>query len=289
MSKGDRQNIIIADSDALDRFIKTDNTHVLHALYDRAVVPEQVYREMTREQSPREVREWMSRQREEGDWLRVDADPLHNPAPARSRGWGEKQAIELGRRYQQSGEYKEVTMLLEDKVAVRRAQEALQLPVTRGLFVLEEADRHGLIQPLPEEIKRLQQLPVNYKNERLHVDGKMVPVTDYLIERHYQRQEQLGRLDIRSMEGTNPDRRDFIAAFPSGKQARFSVGGLAEGEDVRGLITFHHYERLEQQTESQVLNLKVDGAQQQTYSHSETHTETHVESETHTQSHTVKF
>ena len=288
MSKGDRQSNIIADSDALDRFIKTDNTHVLHALYDRGVVPEQVYREMTREQSPREVREWMMRQREEGNWLRVDADPLRNPDPTRSRGWGEKQAIELGHRYQQSGEYKEVTMLLEDKAAVRRAQ-AQKLPVTRGLFVLEEADRRGLIQPLPEEIKRLQQLPVDYKNEMMRVDGKTVPVTDYLIERHYQRQEQLSRLDIRDVQGANQNRRDFIASFPSGKQALFSVGGLAEGEDVRGLITFHHYERLEQQTESQVLNLRVDGAQQQTYSHSETHTETHAESETHTQSHAVKF
>ncbi len=58
---------------------------------------------------------------------------------------------------------------------------------------------------------------------------------------------------------------------------------------MRELITFHHYERLEQQAESQVMNLSFGGARQQTYSHSETHTETHVESQTHTQSHTVKF
>jgi predicted nucleic acid-binding protein len=287
MSTSDRKNIIVADSDALDRFIKTGNTHVLPALYDRVVVPEQVYRELTRERSPREVREWMSKQRDERTWLRVGADPLRNPDPTKARGWGEKQAIALAHECRRSGNYESVSMLLEDRKAVGRAdQQGLQ--VTRGLFLLDEADRRGLIDPLPEEIKCLEALPIDYRNEKALIDGKMVPLTDVLVERHYQRQEQLGRLDIKSVQGASPDRRDFIASFPSGKQSRFSVGGLTEGEDVRGLLTFHHYERLERQSHSEVLNLKAEGPQ---YSHTqtETRTETHTETPAQAETHSIKF
>jgi predicted nucleic acid-binding protein len=297
MEKRDKEKIIIADSDALDRFIKTGNTHVLPSLYDRVVIPEQVYRELTREQTPREVREWTERQSRERTWLHVAKDPIDNPqVNSRGGGWGEKQAMALAHEYQKSERYQSVALLLEDRRVLPRARKE-NLDVTRGLFLLDEADKRRLIRPLPEEIKRLEDLPIDYKYDEVEVDGEMVPMKETLLERYNQRQEYMGRIEMRNVPSTRPNRRDFIASFPSGKQGRLSVGGLSESEDVKESMTFIQYQRLEQQSHEEVLDVGLGSAQQhgqtqhytETPQHTRTQNESQAETQTQTESPSIKF
>lgn len=280
-----KQRVIVADSDAMDRFIKTDNTHILPALYDRVIIPEQVYKELTNAETPQKVREWVERQTNHGTWLRVAQNPLVNPNPEKSRGWGEKQAIALAHQYQSSNLYESTSILLEDRFAIAQAEQE-KLHVNRGLLLLDEADRMGLIKSLPQEIKRLQDIPIDYKNETVSVEDRIVPLTEALEQRHYERQEMIRQLAIRSVPSNEPNRKDFIASFPSGEHSRFSVSGLRDGDDVKELMTFTRYEQLKQQAPGGVLNLTTS-APELSQSYSESRSCSHADAPR--QTHSIKM
>lgn len=282
MDEGKKQSIIVADGDALDRFIKTDNTHILPALYDRVVIPEQVYKELTNAETPQKVRDWVERQTNEATWLKVVKDPLVNPNPDDYRGWGETQAIAVASQYQNSNRYESVSILLEDRRVIARAERE-SLRVNRGLFILDEADRRGLIRSLPREIERLEEIPIDYRNETMKIRNEVVPMTAALKQQHYERRDLIRQLPLRSVPSNQPSRQDFIASFPSGENGRLSVSGLVAGDDVKELMSFAHYEELRQQRPGEIMNVMASPTL------SPNHCQTPSNSVSQTQTHSIKF
>lgn len=136
--------IIVSDTTPLNYLILINQAHVLHELYDSVIIPQSVFDEMQRTETPAEVRAWVAARPE---WLEVRAAQVLDPSL--KLGAGESEAIALALELQADA------LLLDDKKARQEARRR-GLKVTGTLAVLATAAGRGLVD-LPTAIAQLQQ------------------------------------------------------------------------------------------------------------------------------------
>ncbi len=136
--------IVVSDTTPLNYLVLIDQSHLLHELYGRVIIPEAVRDEMRRTGTPEKVRAFASNP---PAWLEVHAVPA--PDPTLNLGAGEREAITLAQTLRAD------VPLLDDGKARRAARER-GLTVTGTLAVLAVAARRGLAD-LPTALSQLQQ------------------------------------------------------------------------------------------------------------------------------------
>lgn len=82
--------IIVSDTTPLNYLILIDQAHILHELYDSVIIPQAVFDEMQRAETPAEVRTWIA---DRPAWLEVR--PAQAPVTALKLSVGECEAIAL--------------------------------------------------------------------------------------------------------------------------------------------------------------------------------------------------
>ena len=135
--------IIVSDTTPLNYLILIDQAHILHELYDSVLIPQSVFDEMQRAETPAEVRAWIT---DRPEWLEVR--PAQTTDPSLKLGAGESEAIALALELHADA------LLLDDRKARQEAQKR-GLTVTGTLAVLATAARRDLVE-LPTAIARLQ-------------------------------------------------------------------------------------------------------------------------------------
>lgn len=125
--------IIVSDTTPLNYLILINQAHILRELYDSVIVPQAVFDEMQRAETPAEVRTWIA---DRPKWLEVR--PAQAPVMALKLGVGECEAIALALELHAD------VLLLDDRKARREAQR-LGLTVIGTLAVLATAARRGLV------------------------------------------------------------------------------------------------------------------------------------------------
>ncbi|MBV9505320.1 MAG: DUF3368 domain-containing protein [Acidobacteriia bacterium] len=161
--------IAIADTTALNYLILIGHSDLLPVLYGRMIVPEAVYQELQRDQTPPLVRAQMASC---PPWLEVRqvkrfVDPSLNKLHI-----GEQEAITLAEEIQ-------ADLLILDEKDGRRAAVARHLPVIGTLGVLEQAAKLKLLD-LPAALAKL-------KRTIFRADPKLLRV---FLERDVPRKER---------------------------------------------------------------------------------------------------
>ena len=123
--------IVVSDTTPLNYLILIDQSHLLHELYGRVLIPEAVRDEMRRTETPEKVRAFVSTP---PTWLEVHAVPA--PDLALNLGAGEREAITLAQALH-------ADVLLLDDGKARRAARERGLTVIGTLGVLANAARRG--------------------------------------------------------------------------------------------------------------------------------------------------
>lgn len=134
--------LVVSDATPLNILVRAGMIELLPDLFSRVLIPPAVSEELSREQTPAPVREWLATGPE---WLEVRA-PIR-AVSAERKGHGERQAITLAL------EVGAELVLADDRVARRQAA-AAGLRITGTLGVLEEAAGRGLV-PLSSAIERV--------------------------------------------------------------------------------------------------------------------------------------
>lgn len=124
--------IVVADSSPLRYLILIEHTHVLPLLYDHVHVPSAVITELTRQQTPAVVQEWIG---DPPDWVRVQ-DPARSIVSVERLHPGELAAIALVE------ELAADALLIDERDGCRVAENR-GIPVLGTLRVLADAAEHG--------------------------------------------------------------------------------------------------------------------------------------------------
>lgn len=125
--------IVVSDTTPLNYLVLIDQSHLLHELYGRVLIPEAVRYEMQRADTPEKVRAFVSNP---PVWLEVHTVPA--PDSTLNLGTGEREAITLAQTLR-------ADVLLLDDGKARRAARERGLTVTGTLGVLANAARRGLV------------------------------------------------------------------------------------------------------------------------------------------------
>ena len=136
--------LVVSDATPLNVLVRVGVVEVLHALYERVVIPPAVERELSHSSTPTDVRQWiLSRPA----WLTVMRP---RSAAGVGPGSGEREAIalalELGADF-----------LLADDKAARSEARRLGLHVTGTIGVLQLAAQRNLLH-LPSSLTRLVEI-----------------------------------------------------------------------------------------------------------------------------------
>jgi predicted nucleic acid-binding protein len=128
--------IVVADSGPLHYLILLDQTQLLRRFYGQLLIPEAVLRELTVDDTPKPVREWLSHP---PAWLRVQAAPPNQvKLVTADLDLGEQEAIALA-------ELLRADLLLIDELAGRTEARRRGLRVTGTLGILRAAAELDLI------------------------------------------------------------------------------------------------------------------------------------------------
>lgn len=136
--------IVVSNTTPIHYLILIEQIHLLHELYDRVVVPQAVFDEMQRAETPAEVRAFVANR---PAWLEVQA--VGAPDVTLNLGAGEREAITLALDLG-------AELILLDDGKARRAALARGLTVTGTLAVLAAAAARELVD-LPTALTRLEQ------------------------------------------------------------------------------------------------------------------------------------
>ena len=126
--------IVVADTTPLNYLVLIGHIGILPKLFDQILVPRAVVLELRHPDAPIEVRDWIAKPPK---WLNVRRIVRVEPA-LEYLGAGEQQAITLALR---AG----VDAILIDERVARREAKQRNLSIIGTLAILDEADRHNLL------------------------------------------------------------------------------------------------------------------------------------------------
>lgn len=138
--------IVISDTAPLNYLVLIDCQEILCTLFGQVIIPQKVFDELQRAETPEEVRTWIGNYPE---CLEVRIVQGSLTAISDKLGDGEREAIALAEELQAD------VLLIDDRDG-RVEAERHNIAVTGTLGVLRTAARKGLID-LPEVIERLRQ------------------------------------------------------------------------------------------------------------------------------------
>jgi predicted nucleic acid-binding protein len=161
--------LVVADTSPLNYLVQIDCQELLAALYQRVLIPDAVFRELTHTQTPFPVRTWL---KSKPEWLQVRE--VAPPFDLRLSGLdpGEREAIQLAQR-----EHADL-LLIDDRMGVRFAQRQ-GLEVTGTLGVLLQAARVGLVD-ITAALDRLQATDFRHTPQLLEQVKRMAGSRDRL-------------------------------------------------------------------------------------------------------------
>lgn len=136
--------IVVSDTTPVNYLVLIDRVHLLRDLYGRLLLPQAVFGEMQREETPDKVRAWAVSL---PGW--VEARAAASPDPTLKLGAGEREAIALA---EEIG----ADLLLVDDRKARREARRRGLAITGTLAVLVAAAERGLVD-LPIAVAALRQ------------------------------------------------------------------------------------------------------------------------------------
>ncbi len=138
--------IVVADSSPLRYLVLIQHVEVLPVLYQRVLIPPAVEQELTHQNTPAIVKQWMSSR---PSWLEAHSvQPAGTTVVTGDVDIGEEQAILLAKQI--SARY-----ILIDDHAGRAAARQLELSVVGTLGVLQQAGAKGLLD-FPSALARLE-------------------------------------------------------------------------------------------------------------------------------------
>jgi predicted nucleic acid-binding protein len=146
--------IVVSDTSPICYLILLEQIELLPRLYDRVVIPQQVWNELANERSPNAVQEWIAQPPE---WLEIQPVTVDVDAELQNLDPGEQAAILLV-------EQLEANMLVVDEMLGRQIARSRGLRVIGVLGILEEAGRLGWIN-LPVVLEQLQQTTFRVSGE----------------------------------------------------------------------------------------------------------------------------
>lgn len=138
--------MVVSNTSPLNYLILIDEIDVLPRLYERAVIPQSVCRELQAAETPEAVRTWIL---DPPDWLEISSETALLDSDLMSLHAGERDAISLALHLQAGA-------LLIDERRGRREAEKRELKVIGTIGVLAFAHECGLLN-LSSAIGRLQQ------------------------------------------------------------------------------------------------------------------------------------
>jgi predicted nucleic acid-binding protein len=138
--------IVVADTTPVNYLILIGAVDALGRLYERVLIPQSVYEELTHARTPAAVGEWVQHL---PGWLIVQRPTRTPDASLHRLAAGERDAILLAEEF--NGE-----QLIIDELLGRRIAEQRGIPVLGTVGVLREAAEAGLLD-LSEAFERLQQ------------------------------------------------------------------------------------------------------------------------------------
>lgn len=127
--------IVVADTSPLNYLALIGEIELLPSLYQKVLIPEEVHRELQREQTPEVVRNWAVSL---PPWCEVRAVNLTSDPALCELDPGERDAIELAL---QAG----IDTVLMDEIAGRHEAARRRLRVIGTVAVLEKAAQRGLV------------------------------------------------------------------------------------------------------------------------------------------------
>lgn len=136
--------IVVSDTTPINYLILIDQIDLLKKLYGRLIVPESVFEEMQRSQTPEKVRQWIGGH---PGWIEMRKTSLLNPVL--DLGAGERDTILLAQ------ELRADLILMDDRKG-RQAAIKRGLAVSGTLAVLVTAAKSDLVD-LPTAIRQLLQ------------------------------------------------------------------------------------------------------------------------------------
>src|SRR5262245_19723229 len=153
--------LVIADASPLNYLILIDAVDLLPRLYQRVVLPQAAWNELTHPYAPAGVSKWTNSL---PPWIEIQQAPssAHSDSALASLGRGEREAIALAELYRSQTE----VLLLLDEEAARKQAAARQLAATGMLGVLKSAAEQGWID-LAQAFARLRQTNFRVSQELL--------------------------------------------------------------------------------------------------------------------------
>lgn len=138
--------IVVADTSPINYLVLIRCVDILALIYQRVLIPQAVFEELSAAEAPREVCSWLA---QNPAWLEVSTHELASDEALDYLGRGERDAIALA-------QLSNADRLIVDDGDARREAALRGVPVIGLLGVLLEASRRGLLD-LPKTMEKLRQ------------------------------------------------------------------------------------------------------------------------------------
>lgn len=162
--------IVVADTTPLNYLILIGHPDVLHALYDKVIVPSAVLRELQHAKAPVQVSLWAQ---SPPLWLEERVVRQLDPTLPSTLGDGEREAISLGLQLR-------AELLLMDERIGRVHARARRIPAVGTLLVLLQAAQNGLLE-YRDALSRLRSAGFRFSAE---LETEMLAVYDASLDRN---------------------------------------------------------------------------------------------------------
>jgi predicted nucleic acid-binding protein len=159
--------IIVSDTTPLRYLIEIEETHILHALYGKIIIPQKVFDELQGQKTPLKVVRWVQNK---PAWIEIRQADISLFTPQKYIHDGEHEAISL------AIELNADAFLSDDSNAIKEARR-LNILTLRLFNILESAAEDELLD-LPEALRKM-------KLTTFHLPP--IEILDAMLERDKQR------------------------------------------------------------------------------------------------------
>lgn len=147
--------IIVSDTTPLRYLIEIEKAHILETLFGRVIIPQAVFDDLQRAETPQKVRDWVVNR---PDWLELRQADQSLYTPQKKIGDGEREAFALVL------ELNADAVLLDDKGALVEAKR-LSIRAIRTFAILESAAAKDLLD-LPQTVDELRRTSFRFPPQK---------------------------------------------------------------------------------------------------------------------------
>jgi len=243
-----KERVLIADANSFQGMLGLNNTDLMMAEHDRVIITEGVRKDIY-DDSYRPRKEVVELISNPPSWFEVRRIEIPDQHIKKDRG--ERESIALADQMREEGH--SVTFLTDDtkkRDNARDQAESQGIKVTTSLGLIERADELGMMQgTFKEERSRLSKVGLTPSHERIEASDA----------RHAERERAIQQFttNMKEVHSADPERREFAAPLPTGREGHLSAKGLERNEDVKRLVTYDAIQRLEAKKDNEKLNVVI--------------------------------